>query len=76
MGASALLPFPIAHPRDRCARTKLLLRHRPSGSKQSHLAHGQGIEVIVEAGAPRPCHWMGPTPSRGHLLKLLKSDVW
>eukprot|EP00435_Cladocopium_sp_Y103_P037026 s2025_g9.t1 len=46
VGAGALLPFPIAHPRDRCARAPL----DQTFPKQSHLAHGQGIEVIVEAG--------------------------
>ena len=75
MGASALLPFPIAHPRDRCARTKLEL-NRPSASKQSHLAHGQGIEVIVEAGAPRPCHLMGPnTFTRSFVEAVEGTDV-
>lgn len=45
VGSGALLPFPIAHPRDRCARAPL-----DQSFPQSHLAHGQGMEVIVEAG--------------------------
>jgi len=58
VGAGALLPFPIAHPRDRCARAPL----DQTFPKQSHLAHGQGIEVIVEAGAP----WLNSAASKNH----------
>ena len=57
VGAAAFAPFPILHPRDRCARTRLDARTVTEGpfASCSHfpcapLAHGRGIEAILEPG--------------------------
>lgn len=42
VGAAALRPYPIVHPRDRCAQLEL--------GSASRLAHGQGLEVLLEEG--------------------------
>ena len=42
VGAAALRPYPIVHPRDRCAQVEL--------RSASRLAHGQGLEVLLEEG--------------------------
>ena len=58
VGAAALMPFPISHPRDRCARARLqkgmLSENGPFTSCSrypcSKIAHGQGVEAILEPG--------------------------
>ncbi|CAK9107759.1 unnamed protein product [Durusdinium trenchii] len=47
LGASSLQPFPVTHPRDRCARLDL---DREDRRGECSAAFGQGIEAIVEAG--------------------------
>ena len=55
VGAAAFAPFPISHPRDRCARARLNQGTRQEGPFSAHypctaLAQGQGVEAILEPG--------------------------
>eukprot|EP00439_Symbiodinium_sp_Y106_P048884 s2368_g6.t1 len=58
VGASSFLPFPISHPRDRCARARLdegaPSQDGPFVSSSRYpcaaLARGQGIEAVLEPG--------------------------
>ncbi|CAJ1424561.1 unnamed protein product [Effrenium voratum] len=45
LGMAALLPYPVANQRDRCARQDLL-QEGPC----SHLAHGRGVEAVLGPG--------------------------